>query len=468
MTTPTVALGVCGSIACYKAAYLCRLLREDGVNVRVLMTPAAEEFVGAATFRALTGNAVIRGGGGGAAHSADGMDHIAAAREADLMLVAPASADFLAKAAGGYAESAVLAAFLAADCPKWLAPAMNRQMWLAPPTQRNIRALAADGCGIIGPAAGEQACGEIGEGRMSEPEEIRAAVRLALRAPLRGLRVVVSTGATVAAIDTMRVISNRSSGRMGFAVAAACREAGADVTVVAGNTAVPPPPILPPAALVRAASNAAMRDALMTVCADADVFVSAAAVADFRPRRPLAQKPPRGKGLTLELRPAADILAEVGKRFPKLYTIAFAALDGDGDGDGDRPPVIPAHPVIPAKAGIQPGIQNRPGIWLDSRFRGNDKGRENAVPVPEKWRTAAKRKMRAKNADAVIANSVADADGEDCRLVLFSADGGESPLPRMAKSEAGREIARFLAANVSRETSAGNAAAAAADSATGK
>ena len=403
-----VTLGVTGSIACYKAAYLCRLLREDGIKVRALMTPAAEEFVGAATFQALTGAAVIRGD---AAQSGDGMDHIAAAREASLMVVAPASADFIAKAAAGFADNAVLATFLATASPKMLAPAMNRQMWLAPPTQRNIRSLIKDGVQILGPAAGQQACGDIGEGRMLEPEDIRAAITLALRAPMRGLRVVVSTGATAEAIDTMRVITNRSSGRMGFSIAAACREAGAEVKVVAAHTTAPPPPTLPADTIIRATTNDAMRETLMSECAASDMFISAAAIADFRPAAPGKTKAKRqnsnkNKDITLTLTPTADILAEVGQRFPRLFTIGFAALDGEN---------------------------------------------------PASWRAAAKRKMRAKNTNIIIANSVADADNDTSHLAIFTAGGDEYELPRQPKQNAAREVAALLAAqyNVSRETSAG-------------
>ena len=398
---PTIALGITGSIACYKAAYLCRQLREDGWQVRVLMTLAAQSFVGAATFRALSGAAVI----GGDVFADDGMDHIHIARQSTLFLVAPASADFIAKAAAGFADNAVLAAFLAAGCPKMLAPAMNRQMWQAPPTQRNIQTLAADGVCIIGPASGEQACGDIGEGRMMEPDDIRESVRLSLHKPMRDMRVVISTGATAENIDTMRTISNRSSGRMGFAVAAACHLAGARVCVIAANTSVSPPPVLPAGSIVRATTNEQMHKALIKECADGDMFISAAAVADYTCGGGQKQKHPRsGKPLTLTLTPSADILADIGKRYPQLLRVGFAALDGDSD----------------------------------------------------KWRAAAHKKMRAKNTSVMIANSVADADSESCQLAVYCADGEECQMPRQPKSDAARALAILLAGrlNVSRETSA--------------
>lgn len=394
-----VALGITGSIAAYKAAYLCRLLREDGLQVRVLMTPAAQAFVGAATFRAISGHPVIIGDGlTEGLTTNDGMDHIGITRRASLLVVAPASADFIAKAAAGFADNALLAAFLAAPegCPKMLAPAMNRQMWLSAPTQRNIQTLAADGTTIIGPASGDQACGETGEGRMTEPADIMNAIRLALQKPMGGLRVVVSTGATAESIDTMRTISNKSSGRMGFAIAAACQQSGAKVRIIAANTSAPPPPSLPPESIIRAVDNDAMLAALSKECRECDIFISAAAVADYTCGGGQKHKHPRnGKALSIKLMPTADILATIGKRYPHLFTVGFAALDGDGN-DG-------------------------------------------------KWAAAAKAKMRAKNTAMMVANSVNDADSGSCQLTAFSRDGGESQLPRQPKTKAAAHLATIIA-----------------------
>ena len=232
-----VLLIACASVACYKAAEVVRRLRDGGFGAQVAMTPDAEKMVGAATFRAVSGRAVLTDEWREPV-SPDGMDHIAAVREADAILVAPGTADFIAKAAGGICDNLPLAAFLAGDAPKFIAPAMNAKMWQNPATERNVAQLVRDGVVFLGPDTGEMACGEFGAGRMLEADDIvsQLSAKLSERSPLSGKKVVVNAGATVERLDPMRVLTNMSSGRMGFAVAEAARVAGAEVVVVAAQT----------------------------------------------------------------------------------------------------------------------------------------------------------------------------------------------------------------------------------------
>ena len=304
-----------------------RLLAAEGGEVRAAMTPAAESFIGAATLRALSGRDVARGD----SFSPDGMAHISLTRAADIFVVAPATADFLAKAAAGVADNLLLSAFLATppECPRFVVPAMNPQMWAAAATQRNIRILAADGVFILPPDSGDAACGESGEGRMMEPAEIVAHLRAHFSAPLAGRRAIVSTGATREKIDDMRIISNISSGKMGFCIAESLRNAGAEVRIVAGQTSAPVPISLAGIPLRRAFSVAEMRAAVLEECRTADIFVSAAAVSDFYPATPVAGKIPRQKGeIVLRLSPAEDILSAVILRYPHLFAVGFAAQSG--------------------------------------------------------------------------------------------------------------------------------------------
>ena len=236
-----ILLGVTGGIAAYKACELVRLLRRAGAEVRVVMTRGATEFVTPLTFQALSGQPVRSELFDAAAEA--GMDHIELARWADLVLVAPASADFLARLAAGMADDLLATLCLAAAVPLVLAPAMNRQMWQAPATRENVDRLSARGVHVLGPATGEQACGEVGPGRMLEPAELLAGVEaLCGGGPLAGVSALVTAGPTREAIDPVRFISNRSSGKMGFAVAAALAAAGADVVLVAGPVQLPTPP----------------------------------------------------------------------------------------------------------------------------------------------------------------------------------------------------------------------------------
>ncbi|MGI9296873.1 MAG: bifunctional phosphopantothenoylcysteine decarboxylase/phosphopantothenate--cysteine ligase CoaBC [Gammaproteobacteria bacterium] len=382
-----ILLGVCGGVAAYKAAFLIRLLRKDGCEVRAAMSPAAERFVGAATLQALSGRPAATDD----SFAADGMAHISLTREADGFVVAPATADFLAKAAAGIADNLLLSAFLAAECPRFVAPAMNRRMWAAAATQRNIRRLAEDGVCVFPPDSGEQACGETGDGRMIEPAEIAARIRARahFRAPLAGRRAVVSAGATREKIDDMRVVSNISSGKMGFCIAESLHNAGAEVRIVAGQTSAAPPPL----PIRRAMTVAEMRAAVLEECRAADIFVAAAAVSDFCPANPVAGKIPRRRGeLVLRLVPAEDILSAATAEYPRLFAVGFAAQSGA------------------AAARIRAG----------------------------------RRKMRGKNAAMFVVNPLEDAGGDSSEMTILTA-ADEIVFPRRSKREAAAELTAAIA-----------------------
>jgi len=316
-----IILGVTGGIAAYKAAELCRLLVKAGAGVRVVMTAAAQQFVTPLTFQALSGQPVLTSLWDAA--SGDGMEHIHLSRAADLLLVAPASADFLAKLVQGRADDLLSTLCLARTCPLAVAPAMNREMWAAAPTQRNLQQLHADGVHILGPAAGEQACGETGLGRMLEAVEITAALPGLLSAgPLVGKRVLITAGPTFEPIDPVRGLTNRSSGKMGYAVAQAAAEAGAEVCLVSGPTCLAPP------ARVRridVQSAAEMRGAVRAEL-PSDVFIAVAAVADYRVEAAATHKIKKSaEPLTLQLVANPDILAEVAALPDAPFCVGFAA-----------------------------------------------------------------------------------------------------------------------------------------------
>jgi len=321
-----VLLGMTGGIAAYKAAELCRLLVTGGCDVQVVMTDAARRFVAPATMQALSGKPVFADLWDPTVPS--GMGHIELSRDRDLVVVAPASADFLAKLAAGLADDLLSTLCLARECPLLIAPAMNRQMWENAATRRNARVLADDGVRIVGPASGDQACGEMGPGRMLEPEEIYREILAALRpSALPGVRVLVTAGPTFEAIDPVRAITNRSSGRMGYAVAQAAVEAGARVTLVAGPTALATPA---GAHLVSVVSAQDMLDAVNANAADCDIFISVAAVADYRVAKPAAHKVKKSaQALTLELVPTVDILASIAARPNPPFCVGFAAESQD-------------------------------------------------------------------------------------------------------------------------------------------
>jgi phosphopantothenoylcysteine decarboxylase / phosphopantothenate---cysteine ligase len=317
-----IILGVTGGIAAYKAALLVRVLRTAGAEVRVVMTPSAQAFVTPLTFQALSGSPVYTELLDAQAEAA--MDHISLARWADLVLVAPASAHFLARLACGMADNLLTTLCLATRAPIAVAPAMNQQMWLNPATQDNIQKIQHRGCHCWGPAEGEQACGETGPGRMLEPEQlVERVVQLFSEGPLSRIRVLLTSGSTREPIDPVRYVGNRSSGKMGFALAEALNDLGAEVTLVSGPASIPAPQGIP-CHWVETAHE--MRNAVMERVGDADIFVGVAAVADYRPRQTADEKIKKNKDIVmLELVRNPDILAEVAARDDAPFCVGFAA-----------------------------------------------------------------------------------------------------------------------------------------------
>lgn len=322
-----IVLGVSGSIAAYKAAELARALKRLGADVHAVLTEAGASFVTPLTFQALSGNHAWTKQGEG---MKGGMPHISLGRGVDAILVAPASANFIARLAAGFASDLLSTLCLARECPLFIAPAMNCQMWKNPATQRNVAALAADGIAILGPALGEQACGEIGAGRMLEPDALCDAL-LGYFAPklLAGRKVVLTAGPTFEAIDPVRGITNSSSGKMGYALAAACARAGADVALVSGPVALP----LPAGVKRIFATNALqMREEVFAAIPGADVFIAVAAVADYRPAETAERKIKKSDAPRLiELVPNPDILAEVAALPQPPFCVGFAAESHDLD-----------------------------------------------------------------------------------------------------------------------------------------
>ncbi len=393
MTTTTarrlsrVVLGLTGGIAAYKAAELTRLLVKEGIAVDVVMTPAAIQFIAPMTLQALSGNPVLTDlWDSGAANA---MGHIDLSRHADAIVVAPASADFIAKLAHGQADDLLSTLCLARDCPLLVAPAMNRQMWTHAATQRNLAQLKTDGVAILGPGSGDQACGEIGDGRMLEPEEILAAL-IAFAQPklLQGKRVVVTAGPTYEAIDPVRGITNRSSGKMGFALAQACAESGAVVTLVAGPTSLATPGNVTRVDVRSAVEMAATVDAQMDAC---DIFIAVAAVADYAPAEAHASKLKKSdRGLALTLKPTVDILSAVAGRRNPPFCVGFAAETNDVN--------------------------------------------ENAEV-----------KRQRKKVPLLIANRAQDTLGKDENQVTMLDDSGAHPLPRMDKLALARRLVAEIA-----------------------
>lgn len=321
-----ILLGLTGGIAAYKAAELTRLLIKSGADVRVVMTEAATRFVGTATMQALSGQRVWTDLWDPRVE--DGMGHIELSRDRELILVAPASADFMAKLAHGLADDLLSTLCIARRCPLMVAPAMNVEMWQNAATQRNAVTLRADGVQIVGPASGGQACGEMGMGRMTEPADIASDVQVFFSAgkrsgSLAGKRVLVTAGPTEEPIDPVRVITNTSSGKMGYAVASAARDAGAEVKLISGPVSLPTP-----AGVSRVDVRTAreMFDAVKKDVKHADVFISVAAVADYRVKKTAAQKIKKVNGhLSLELEQNPDILAWVAGLPKPPFCVGFAA-----------------------------------------------------------------------------------------------------------------------------------------------
>ena len=334
----TVVVGVSGGIAAYKACELVRRLRDQGASVIVVMTPAAAEFVTPLTFEALSGNPVVKGLWGsqrskfelpkGAARKVRGrIEHVDVAEAADLMVIAPATADVIARLAHGEAPDALTAVALASRAPMLVCPAMDLEMWRNAATQDNLRALRSRGVVQVGPEEGALASGLAGPGRLATTEAILEAAQRTLerRASMKGVRVLVSAGRTEEPLDPVRVLTNRSSGRMGFALAEAARDRGAEVTLVAGQTSVDAPQGVK---LERVHTSAEMERAVLAAAARADLVLMAAAVSDYRPLRARHEKIKRGdETLTLELTPNPDILARAASRRRRGQVFVGFALE---------------------------------------------------------------------------------------------------------------------------------------------
>jgi len=323
-----VALGVTGGIAAYKAAEIVRLLQDRSIRVQVIMTRAAQEFVRPLTFAALSGEKVITGmfspGEEQAANIESAIEHIAIAQSIDALLVAPATADILAHFAQGIAGDFLATLYLATTAPVVVAPAMNVNMWNHPATRANLEILRQRGVKIVDPGSGYLACGMTGEGRLAENEAIVAALLESLGAAqdLTGETVLITAGPTREKIDPARYISNRSSGRMGYAVAEAALRRGARVLLVSGPTALTPPAA---AELTRVESAEQMRDAVLTLLPQATIVIKTAAVSDYRAKSVSPQKLKRKGPLALELEPTADILKEISLRKQSQIIVGFAA-----------------------------------------------------------------------------------------------------------------------------------------------
>jgi phosphopantothenoylcysteine decarboxylase/phosphopantothenate--cysteine ligase len=334
-----ILLGVCGGIAAYKTPQLVRILRDQGADVQVVMTRSAHEFVTSTTLQAVSGHPVRDTLWDPAAEAS--MGHIELARWADIVLVAPATADRLSRLANGHADDLLGALCLATRAPILVAPAMNHVMWEAPATRRNVEVLIADGVRIIGPDSGDQACGESGPGRMTEPEALAAGLADTLKEPgleaaapvrsvdlgtpsaLSGLHVVITAGPTREAIDPVRYISNHSSGRQGYALAAAALEAGARVTLISGPVTLEPPPGVN---LIPVETAREMYDASLAAAAECDLFIAVAAVADYRPASVAEQKiKKKDGGLHLDLVENPDIVAGVAALENRPIVVGFAA-----------------------------------------------------------------------------------------------------------------------------------------------
>jgi len=325
MTHPAIKkllLGITGGIAAYKAAELVRLLVKQGIDIQVVMTTSACQFISPVTLQALSGKPVFTDMWD--ASIANGMPHIELSRNVDAILIAPASADFLSKLVHGGADDLLSTLCLARDCPLMVAPAMNKQMWENPATQRNIQQLENDDITIFGPGAGEQACGEIGLGRMLEPEQLVKLLSNTLQPKLfAGKHILITAGPTIEAIDPVRGITNFSSGKMGYSIAEVAQAMGAKVTLISGPTALQKPYSTDFIAITSAQE---MHGAVMDNIAEQDIFISVAAVADYRPATASAHKLKKTEqAFTLELIPNTDILSEVANLKQPPFCVGFAA-----------------------------------------------------------------------------------------------------------------------------------------------
>jgi phosphopantothenoylcysteine decarboxylase/phosphopantothenate--cysteine ligase len=387
-----ITLGVTGGVAAYKAAELVRRLQQEGFTVEVVMTRSACEFVRPLTFAALSGKKVITElfkESGGEANLESAIEHIAVAQRTDLLLVAPATADILAKFSRGISDDFLSTLYLATAAPVVVAPAMNVNMWNHPATQENIERLRSRGVLVVSPDEGYLACGMTGAGRLAGQDSIIAAVRevLRVRRDLEGQTVLLTAGPTQEAIDPVRFLSNRSSGRMGYAVAEAAAERGAKVILVSGPTSLETPAAV---TRVEVRTGAEMLAAVERHFADSTIAIFAAAVADYRPAEPASSKIKRsGESLSIQLVPNTDILAAAARRKGSRIIVGFAAE--------------------------------------------TEQVAENA-----------RKKLREKNADLIVANDVtAEGAGFDVDtnvVTLFSRDGRDLPLPKLSKREVAQRI----------------------------
>ena len=321
MLNKNILIGVTGGIAAYKVVEVASRLKKSGANVRVMMTRHATEFVSPRTFQEITSNAVSVEMFGDAANFH--VAHIALAEFADAILIAPATANFLAKAAHGICDDLLTTTIVASDKPLLIAPSMNTKMFTNPATQENLRILHSRGAKILEPATGELACGTSGKGRLPEPVDICAAVeKLFAGGSLSDKKILVTAGGTVEAIDPVRYISNRSSGRMGCEIARAAVDAGAQVTLIAGKIEVEPPPNVD---CIRVESATQMREEVLKIFDSVDAVIMSAAVADFRVKNPSAQKIKKSDAMTLELVKNPDILRELGTLKKSQVLVGFAA-----------------------------------------------------------------------------------------------------------------------------------------------
>jgi phosphopantothenoylcysteine decarboxylase/phosphopantothenate--cysteine ligase len=387
-----ITLGVTGGVAAYKAAELVRRLQQDGFTVQVVMTRGAREFITPLTFAALSGQKVITdlfAESGGEANLESAIEHIAVAQRTDLLLVAPATADILAKFGRGIADDFLTTLYLASTAPVVVAPAMNVNMWNHAATQENVEMLRARGVKIVDPDEGYLACGMTGAGRLAGQEAIVAAVHEALHSvrDLAGEKVLVTAGPTRENVDPVRYLTNRSSGKMGYAVAEAAARRGARVILVSGPTSLEAPPGVERIDVQNAEE---MQQAVLQKVADCSIAIFAAAVADYRPAEPGGQKIKRSlESLNISLEPTADILASVARNKGDRFIVGFAAE--------------------------------------------TDHIAENA-----------RKKLAAKNADLIVANDVtaegAGFDHDTNVVTLFARDGRDLALPRMSKSEVAQRI----------------------------
>ncbi|HUD25555.1 MAG TPA: bifunctional phosphopantothenoylcysteine decarboxylase/phosphopantothenate--cysteine ligase CoaBC [Burkholderiaceae bacterium] len=390
-----ILLGITGGVAAYKACELARRLQDQGARVQAILTRGAMHFVTPALLHAITGRPAYTGLWD--ERFDQGMGHITLSRDADALLVAPATAHFIAKLAHGLSDDLLSTLALARQrerCRLLVAPAMNVEMWEHPATERNVRAIEADGAVILGPGVGDQACGEVGSGRLLEPLEIVEEVIAAFQFKcLQGRRVLVTAGPTFEAIDPVRAITNRSSGKMGYAIARAAREAGADVTLVSGPTALAAPRGVRRLDVTTARQ---MHEAVMAQAGGADVFVAVAAVADWRAERPVAAKMKKSAAsepLTIRFVPNPDILAEVAALPSPPFCVGFAAES--------------EHLVENARA-----------------------------------------KLAAKKLPLVIANRAQDAIGADDSELLLIDERASVTLPRASKLQQARRIVADIAARL--------------------